>query len=173
MDALLLLCIKVFCVRIVDVSLGTFRTLITVKGKKLYASAVGFIEVFIWFVIVREALNTDIDSIYIAISYALGFAVGTYIGAVISDKFIKGNVGVQVITSVKNKKLITELKKCGFGVSILNVYNDKLENDKFMLFIAIDKDKIDELKKVIKSYDKNAFVVVNESKAVYNGYFSK
>ena len=73
---LLLLCIKIFCVRIIDVSLGTFRTIITVKGKSLYASIIGFIEIFVWFIIVREALNTDVDSIWIAISYSLGFSTG-------------------------------------------------------------------------------------------------
>lgn len=37
-----ILCLKIFLVRILDVSLGTFRTILTVKGKTLYASLVGF-----------------------------------------------------------------------------------------------------------------------------------
>ena len=45
--ALFLLCVKIFFVRIIDVSLGTFRTIITVKGKAIYASIIGFIEVFV------------------------------------------------------------------------------------------------------------------------------
>ena len=63
---ILMLCIKIFCVRIVDVSMGTFRTIVTVKGQKLLASMIGFVEVFIWFVIVKEALSTDSTSIFIA-----------------------------------------------------------------------------------------------------------
>ena len=43
--ALLILCLKVFFVRIFDVSMGTLRTIITVKGKNLYASFIGFLEV--------------------------------------------------------------------------------------------------------------------------------
>lgn len=173
MEPLLLLCLKVFFVRILDVSLGTFRTVITVKGQKLYASIVGFFEIFVWFVIVREALNTDIDSIFIAISYALGFSVGTYIGGVISEKFIKGNILVQVVTNKNNQKIIKALKDQGFGVSITKVYNDKLEDDKFMLFVSIDKDKFKKVKSIIEEYDQNAFIIANESKSVYNGYFSK
>ena len=42
-----------------------------------------------------------------------------------------------------------------------------------MLFIEIDKTKFINLRKIIKKYDKNAFVVVNETKEVYNGYFQK
>ena len=82
---ILILCIKIFCVRIVDVSMGTFRTIVTVKGQKLLASMIGFVEVFIWFVIVKEALSTDSTSIFIAFAYAGGYATGTYLGSLLSE----------------------------------------------------------------------------------------
>ena len=72
---LFIICIKIFFIRILDVALVTIRTIITIQGKTWLASIVGFIEVFIWFVIVKEALNTYENSIIIAISYALGFAM--------------------------------------------------------------------------------------------------
>lgn len=170
---ILMLCIKIFCVRIVDVSMGTFRTIVTVKGQKLLASMIGFVEVFIWFVIVKEALSTDSTSIFIAFAYAGGYATGTYLGSLLSEKFIKGNFGVQVITSKKDDELVAFLKKSGFGVSVIDVRSEKEHSEKYMLFIEIDKTKFEHLKKVIKQYDPNAFVVVNETKEVYNGYFSK
>lgn len=168
---LFILCLKVFFVRIIDVSMGTCRTIVTVKGKKLLASLIGFFEVFIWFVVVKEALNTDSTSIFIALSYAGGYATGTYIGSYLSEKLIKGNFGVQVITSKKDDELIAFLKKSGFGVSVIDVRSEKEHNEKYMLFIEIDKVKFNDLKKIIKKYDPNAFVVVNETKEVYNGYF--
>ncbi len=168
---LFILCLKVFCVRIIDVSMGTCRTIVTVKGKKILASLIGFFEVFIWFVVVKEALNTDSTSIFIALSYAGGYATGTFIGSSISEKFIKGNFGVQVITSKKDDELVAFLKKNGFGVSVIDVRSEKEHNEKYMLFIEIDKTKFNDLKRLIKKYDSNAFVVVNETKEVYNGYF--
>ena len=168
---LFILCLKVFFVRIIDVSMGTFRTIVTVKGKKTLASLIGFFEVFIWFVVVKEALNTDSTSIFIALSYAGGYATGTFVGSSISERFIKGNFGVQVITSKRDDELIAFLKKSGFGVSVIDVRSEKEHNEKYMLFIEIDKVKFNDLKKIIKKYDPNAFVVVNETKEVYNGYF--
>ena len=64
----LFLCFKIFFVRIIDVSLGTARTIIMVRGKGLIASIIGFFEVFVWFLIVREALNTTESGLFIAIS---------------------------------------------------------------------------------------------------------
>ena len=89
---MLILCLEIFLVRIIDVSLGTIRTIFSVKGKSLVASLIGFIEVTIWFLIVREALNTDSNSIWVTLSYAGGFATGTYIGGMLSKKFINGNL---------------------------------------------------------------------------------
>lgn len=168
---LFLLCTKIFFVRIMDVSLGTIRTIFTIKGKNFVASFIGFIEIFVWFVIVQEALNTDSTSIFVAISYALGFATGTYIGGFLSERFIQGNFGVQVITS--NHKMLSFLKKEGFGITAIDIMSEDESRKKYMLLIEINKTKFEHLRKLIKKYDPNAFVIVNETKEVYNGYFSK
>lgn len=164
-----LLCVKIFLVRILDVSLGTFRTIITVKGKSLYASLIGFIEVFIWFLIVREALNTDVESIWIAVSYSLGFATGTYIGSFISNKFIKTTFSVEVITSKQSMSDI--LREKGYGVTELNVEGKDESVNRYMLLLKVNNSSLNELKHLIKSIDKNAFTIVTETKLVQNGYF--
>lgn len=170
---LLILCIKVFCVRVMDVSLGTMRTIVVVKGQKLVASLIGFFEVLIWFLVVREALNTDLDSIWIAISYAGGFATGTYIGGILSNSFIKGNFGVQVILSDEDNKIVDTLRKEGFAVSVIDVKGQNQDKNKYMLFIEIDKKQFNYLRDLIKKLDDKAFIVVNETRMVQNGYFGR
>ena len=110
-----ILCLKIFFVRILDVSLGTIRTMFVVRGKKLISSIIGFFEILVWFLVVKEALQTESNSIFIAISYSLGFATGNYIGALLSDKLITGNVSVQVFTNNNNLEKI--LREHGYGVS--------------------------------------------------------
>lgn len=168
---LLFLCIKIFLVRILDVSLGTVRTIITVKGRRVLASLVGFIEVFVWFLIVREALNTDETSLWIAISYSLGFATGTYVGSVLSDVFISGTLGLQIITSKEDEEMVRILRENGYAVTVVDVRGMEENKGKFMLMIEIDKKKLSHLKNLIKSLDPKAFIIVNETKYVQNGYF--
>ncbi len=168
---ILLLCVKIFFVRILDVSLGTVRTIITVKGKKVIASAVGFVEVLIWFSVVKEALNTDIQSIWIAISYALGFATGTFVGGFLSDKFISGNLTVQVILSNRNDEIVTSIRKAGYATTVIDVKGQDQDQLKYMLLMEINKKRVDHLKKLIKSLDEKAFIVISETKTVQNGYF--
>ncbi len=164
---LLFLCIKVFFVRITDVTMGTFRTILTVKAKPIQASMIGFIEVLIWFLVVKEALNTDSNSIFVAISYAGGFATGTYLGGKLSQKFISGNSSLQVIT--KNKKIIDVISGSGYGVTVIDAkgYNDA---KKYMLLIEVNNKNIGDVKNIIKKLDKQAFIIITETKLVQNGY---
>ncbi len=167
---LLFLCLKIFFVRIIDVSLGTVRTIFSVKGKNLIASLIGFVEITVWFLVVKEALNTDENSLWIVFSYASGFSTGTYIGGIISNKFIKSNLGVQVITN--NNNIINILRDNGFGVSVIDIKGKKDEK-KYMLYISITNKNYTELEKIIKSYDEKAFIVVNEIKNIENGFIKK
>ena len=168
---LLLLCIKIFFIRILDVSLGTVRTIVTIKGKTALASIIGFVEVFIWFVIVKEALNTPETSIFVAIAYAGGYAAGTAIGSIISDKFIEGNLTIQAILSNNNDDTVNSIRKAGYAVSVIDVKGRDEGQPKYLLFMEINKKRLSHLKKVIKELDEKAFIVVNETKMVHNGYF--
>ncbi len=167
---MLLLCIKIFFVRIIDVTLGTIRTMFTVKGKRLIASLFGFVEVLIWFLIVREALQTEDKSIFVAISYALGFATGTYIGGFLANILITGKVTVQVFTEDIN--VVDILREQGYAVTVLDCkgYNTK---SKYMLYIGVDKKKEKTLRSLIHQLDEHAFIVENENNYVENGYFKK
>lgn len=171
--SILFLCIKIFLVRIVDVTLGTLRTIITVKDKIFLASVIGFFEVLVWFLIAKEALDTASDSILIGVFYALGFACGTYIGGKLSRRFVKGNLTVQVITSKATDEWLRTLRENGFAVSVMDIRQKDDDPDKYMFFMEINKNDFDRLHRLIKRFDKNAFIVVNESKVVINGYFSQ
>ena len=167
---LFLLCMKIFIARVVDVSLATFVTILNVKGEKIKATIIGFIDVIIWFVVVKEALNTKLESIWIALSYAGGYAAGTFIGGTLSNFLIKGKISVQVILNYLALEETEKIREAGFAVSLIEC-TGKENSKKSMLFIEVDKKQLNDLKKKIKEIDKNAFIVVNETKYVENGFF--
>lgn len=166
---LLLVCIKIFLARIIDVSLGSIRTILIVKGKSVSASLIAFLEVFIWFLIAKEALNTSYDSLLIPLFYAGGYATGTLIGTYISNNFVNGIVGLQVITKNKCAKMINELRLNGYGVSIVDLKNAYEGSKKEMLFIQVNKKSLKQVTRIIRSHDNNAFIIANETKYVQNG----
>lgn len=165
------LCIKIFLTRIIDVTLGTFRTILTVKDKILVSSIIGFFEVLIWFLIAKEALETN-SSILIGVFYALGFASGTYIGGIISRKLIKGNLQVQIITNNMTQKQVDKLRENGFAISVMDINEQEGKPDKYMLLLEINNKDLKKLQRIIKKEDKNAFIIITETKEVINGYFN-
>lgn len=167
---LFLLCVKIFFVRVLDVSLGTIRTVVTVKGKNLLATIIGFVEVTIWFLVVKDALNSDSNSMWIVFSYAGGFALGTYLGGVISKKFIRGKLNIQLIINKDSSDLVKILRENGYAVSVMKAKGYK-DSNKLLLFMEIDSFHLQDLDELVKSHDEKAFMVVNETKYVQNGYF--
>lgn len=168
---LLLTCLTIFLARICDVSLGTTRVILVGKGKSVTAFFIAFIEIIIWFVVARNALTGTDNSIWIMFAYAGGYACGTYLGSIISEKFVKGNLGVQVVTSDKNDEIINKIREEGYAVSVIDVKGKDQDVGKYMMFIEINKKYFDHLCELIKSLDPKAFIVVNETKYVQNGYF--
>lgn len=164
------LCIKIFFARIIDVTLGTIRTVYTVKGKTLFAGIIAFFELFIWFLIAKEALNTELQSIWIVVSYAGGYATGTIIGTFISNTFINSLISVEVITTKATKENVTKIRKEGYGVSIVETVDSFQNKKNNILFITLNSRNLVELKKIIAEIDQEAFIVINESKIVHNGF---
>ena len=146
---MLFICLKIFLARIVDVSLGTIRTVLVVKGKNLTPAIVAFFEVLVWFYAAREALNTEIAYILIPIFYAGGYATGTYIGTFISTHFVEGLIGVQVITKQsKEPHMLDEIRAAGFGVSVIDLKKKHEKSKKDMLIIHLNKSKLKKLTKI-------------------------
>lgn len=165
---LFLLCLKIFLGRIADVTLGTIRTVQTVKGRTLIAGIIAFFEVIIWFVIVREALNTD-PNIWVVIAYSGGYASGTMIGTIVSKTFINSLVSVEVITSKATPENIELIRSKGYGVSAFETVNN-LGEPKHMLLITVNSRNLKDIKRVIHEIDEHAFIVIDELKIVQNGY---
>jgi uncharacterized protein YebE (UPF0316 family) len=169
-----ILCLIVCLGRVVDVALGTTRTVFTVKGKPYIASTIGGIEALLWFLIVREALSFQAEGMQtylIAIAYALGYALGTLVGGLITTKCITTKINVQIISSNKNDELVKSLSDAGYGATILIARGTSRQEERYMLLIETDSKQLKTLKAIIADKDPNAFVSVSDTKSTQNGYF--
>ena len=142
-----LLCLKIFFARILDVTLGTIRTVQAVKGRTLIAGIIAFFEVVIWFIIVREALQSE-ASLWVVIAYSGGYATGTMLGTLISQKFINSVISVEVITSKGTPENVDIIRKKGYGISVFETV-DNIGEPKQMLLITLNSKNIKYLKKII------------------------
>lgn len=157
---MLILCFKIFLSRILDVSLSSVRTMFVVKCNKIMASLIAFVEIFIWFYAAKEALVSNSTSLCIIVSYALGYATGTFIGTLINEKFISGIYSLKVSLKGVNEKKIKKLNSI-----CLDVVSLKGEG-KNILFLEVDKKNYKELVNNIYMIDKYASIVINDAKFI-------
>ena len=92
------------------------------------------------------------------------------LGGVLSAKFIKAKLNVQIIIDSSKAELINHLRENSFAVSVVNAKGYQ-ESSKLLLFVEIDSARLEVLESLVNEYDDKAFIVVNETKFVQNGYF--
>lgn len=159
---LLLTCLKIFFARILDVCISTVRTTFVLRGKTVIVAILAFFEITIWFLVAREALNTELN-FFIVISYSGGYTTGTILGTLITHKFINTNMELIVISNkIKNTK---KIKDADYGVTVLN--KDKNQT---VLLIETDKKRLEELTTLLHTLDNKAFITIKETRTTINGY---
>src|SRR5690625_6435110 len=83
----------IYLSRIMDVSLGTLRSMFVSKGMKAKATICGFFEVLIWVIVVAQIFQ-NLDNWLFYLAFAAGFATGTFVGIFIEEKM---QVGTQIL----------------------------------------------------------------------------
>lgn len=146
----------VFVARIIDVSLGTIRVNMIVRRKKIIAALVGFVEVTIFIsVIVRIIKN--VDNIYGILAYGAGFAVGTVMGILISEKLSRDLVSTNIISRKHNDRIKELLLKEDFGFTCYKGAGRQGEVE--IINVVCSHASLSRLNKLIHGQDPGAFVV--------------
>lgn len=108
--------------RIIDVTLGTVRTIMVVQGRRYFACFLGFCEVTIWLFIAARAIHHLPEHPLYAIAYGLGFAAGNFLGVTVEGWIALGNqmllvfsqFGPEIATVLRNFHLrVTEFEGRG------------------------------------------------------------
>ena len=158
----------IFLARVADVTLGTMRIVFISKGLRYLAPLVGFFEVFIWIVAIKELMQ-NLTNVLGYVAYAGGFAVGNYIGLKLESRLAIGSALVRVITQRDTGLLIRALKERNCGVTSMKAEGSQGPvNIVFMIVRRID---LQEIMGLIQRFNPRAFYTIEEIKAVREGIF--
>jgi uncharacterized protein YebE (UPF0316 family) len=152
--------------RISDVTIGTFRTIMVVQGRKYQAAAAGFFEVLIWIFAMRYIVQ-NMDNMYNLLGYATGFALGNILGITLEQRVALGYVQINIVSRHKTTEIADQLRIKQFGVTILP---GEGKSGEISILIAIIKRKfLKDLMKTVETIDKRAFITVQSSRP-YRGF---
>lgn len=114
---ILLLGVGIFLTRILDVSIGTLRTLVTVQGRWKLAFVLGFFEVTIWVGVVSTVVQRIHTLPILVIFYGLGFAAGNVVGIRVEQRIGLGHVVLRVFTREAGQRLAERIRRTGQPVT--------------------------------------------------------
>lgn len=159
----------IFFARIADVSIGTMRILLLVRGMRLKAAMIGFCEVCIYMIALSIVLGGGQLSMLELVFYAGGFAAGNYIGSMLEEKLLSGYALVEVIA--ESSPLIAErvesLREAGYGTTVLQ--GEGKYGKRMILKIVCERKKINIVLDMVKGL---GFIYISDVKSVTGGFFA-
>lgn len=160
----------IFLARVLDMGLATIRILMLMRGKSLNAAFIGFFESAIYILALREViLNLD-SPVRIGV-YAMGFAAGNYVGSMVEERMAVGFATVQVISLTCTDTLVEELRKEGFGVTVIEGCGKEGLHE--ILSVLVRRKDLSRLMNIVNKMDANAFVSVMDTKKIVGGFFAR
>lgn len=163
-------CLIVCAAKIIEISIQALKTCMMVKGQRIKAAGLGFIECMIWGLVISTIISTLGDNLFLLLFYCAGYATGLFIGSTIENKIALGTSSLELIANEKNTEKITEfLKEKNKGYT---VFEGRGSTDKMnMIFIVLPrKETLKMLKNIRKLCDNKVFVVASEVSKYAGGY---
>ena len=156
--------------KIVEISIQSLKTCMMVKGQRLKAAGLGFIECMIWGLVISTIISSLGDNFTLLFFYCTGYAVGLFLGSTIESKIAIGTSNLELIANDESTELITAyLKERNMGYTVLEGRGSK---DKMnMIFIVLARKETPRvLREIRKVCDNRVFVSVSEVSKYAGGY---
>ena len=156
----------IMCMRICDVTFGTFRTILVVQGKKYYAAMAGFCEVLIWIFAMRYIVQ-HLDHTINLFGYAAGYALGNIMGVTLEQKVALGYTQINIVSLHKTDEIANKLRTSKFGVTILPAEGSA--GGVSILLVIVKRKYQKNVMKIAESIDSKSFITIQQSMP-YRGY---
>ena len=160
--------LMIFFLRIIDVSMGTLRIIFVSKGYKKLAPLIGFFEILVWIFAVSRIME-NLNNWVCYVAYAGGFATGNFAGMILEEQLAIGHELIRVITRKEAVELINALKDKGFGITSIKA--NGIHGEVAVLYIIINRKKIDEVLGIIKHHNPQALYTVEDIRSVHKEIF--
>jgi uncharacterized protein YebE (UPF0316 family) len=159
----------IFSARICDVSMETIRVIYISRGIKYLAPIIAFFEIVIW-LLAMEVVMDDLSNIANFMAFALGFAMGTYIGFVIEEKLSIGMVILRIVTTEDStEEIVSYMQSENYGITTLDATGSR--GNVKMILSLVNRTDVSRITEHIQSTNPHAFFSIEDVRYVNEGVF--
>src|SRR5687768_13886037 len=164
----LLIALLIFAMRIADVSIGTIRTIYTIRGKRIVAMCLGILESGIWILAISQAVELMKENPWAMVGWAFGFGAGTFVGITVERWLAAGTILMRVISLDKPCELRDALLAENVGVTRLP--GEGRNGEVNVLFVVAPRRRGSVLLKKVQAIDPDAFITIDPISTAIGGY---
>lgn len=165
----ILLYIGILLAKIVEVSIGTTRIVLITRGERGLGALLGFFEVIIWVVLVSTVLSNITEDPVKVVVYALGFALGNYVGSIVEQRLGIGTVRIEaILLEMHGEEVAQKIRDKGYAVTVIE--GKGMNHNRKVLIMNIKRKDYQSVVKMIRGFQENVMITINDIKPVYGGY---
>ena len=117
----IVICFLICGAKVLEISIQSVNTVCMVKGQKIVAAGLGFIECMVWGLVVSSVITSLSDNFMLLFAYCLGYAAGLYLGSMIENKIALGTSNIQLMVSNKYIDCVESyLKENKYGYTVMD-----------------------------------------------------
>jgi uncharacterized protein YebE (UPF0316 family) len=154
--------------RIGDVSLGTIRIISIGRGYRFLAPLLGFFEVLIWLLAIRQIMQ-NLTNVFYYIVYAGGFGAGTFVGMYIEEKLAIGLISIRIITRKDASELLDFLRSANYGVTSVDAQG--ATGPVHIIYTIVKRSNVRDVVRIINRFSPKAFYLVEDVRLAREGIF--
>jgi uncharacterized protein YebE (UPF0316 family) len=147
----------IFVARILDVSIGTLRTISVVQGRVRLSVALGFFEVLIWALAVTQVIARIHESPILLIAYAAGFAAGNAVGIALDRRLALGSAVLRLITHADGAEMASVLR--AHGQAVTTFVGQGRDGPISLLYVVCARRKLPTIVEEAQAIDPHVFFV--------------
>jgi uncharacterized protein YebE (UPF0316 family) len=159
----LLVSLLIFILQATNITVGSLRVMMLVRGNRLAAGGLALLESFVWVYSAGQVIN-DLGNPLKVFAYVTGFATGTMLGVTVERWLALGKALLRIVAPVDSPELAHELRARGFYATVLNASGR--DGDVRIIFSVVPRRQMRTVEEVVARINPRAFVTFEETRTM-------
>lgn len=153
----------IFFLRVMDVSLGTVRTIAVVNGRTMLSVVFGFLEVLVWLFAVAQVLTRINEHPVLVLAFAGGYAAGNAAGVLLERTMALGSCVLSLISVHRGPQIAAALRALDHPVT--TIQGEGRDGVRTLIYVSCARQDLDRVLATARQLDPAVFYVVERPSA--------
>jgi uncharacterized protein YebE (UPF0316 family) len=158
----------VFVMRLIDMSLDTFRLVLIMRGRKLMAGLIGATQAAVFILAVSQVLKGPLN-FWTVLGYAGGFGCGVIVGMFAEERLAMGHAMFRIYSPARGAAIAQALRAAGHAATEFTAQGK--EGMVTVINCAVSRKEVAAVNAIVHQADPNAFITVDDVRPMSRGHF--